>query len=206
MIWSTEREWQFANVDRLTDDSDEFIVELKTPRYFDPEYWGKAGTDQTPPGYLVQLGHQQATVREKHDFSYLAAFAAGSMELRIYIVPRNQRLIDRICELEEEFVVKYLNQNVSPPPDYTHERTSELIELLNKPIPEKTIELFGDAVGMVERYLAINAVTKELDTEKDGIRSRLIEMMTDATIGNVSNGAKVARGKQFRITPPKKGK
>lgn len=92
-----EHPWMLASLDRV---AGRRVVEIKTRRYPDDE-WGPAGTAEVPPHYLVQVQHQLAVTG--YDEADLAVLFAGS-DPRLYVIPRDDALIESLIELESEFM------------------------------------------------------------------------------------------------------
>lgn len=90
--------WMRTSLDRRVV-GESAILEIKTARYANDE-WGTPGTAEVPAHYLVQCQHEMAVVGAQT--CYLAVLFAGS-DPRLYVIPRDEPLIEALIELEAEF-------------------------------------------------------------------------------------------------------
>jgi putative phage-type endonuclease len=152
------------------------LLEIKTAR-FRGDGWGEPGTDQIPDHYAVQVQHQMAVTG--YPEADVAVLFSGS-DLKLYTVPRDQRLIDGLIELEQAFWKCVTTQ--TPPPDAAPVR----------------LQLRTDAITADQRITAIVAHIRELRARyadakkaKDESEEALRLVLADAT---------EVRGDGFRIT------
>lgn len=145
----------------------------------DTEKYGEAGTDQIPLTNLFQAQQQMAVMGlERCDFPVLI----DGRELRIYIVNRNDDLIQQIALAEAELSER-IRDGRPPEPNWEHSGT---IKVLNK--------LFGNEIGKVAQLTEIehskwierehwSRVEKEAKEQKDKITAEIMWALADAEVG-----------------------
>jgi putative phage-type endonuclease len=94
-----DHSWMLASLDRVVV-GERMVCEIKTARFANDE-WGESGTAEIPAHYLVQVQHQIAV--GGFEGAYVAVLFAGS-DPRLYVVPRDEALIEALIELEAEFM------------------------------------------------------------------------------------------------------
>ena len=113
-----------------------FHIEAKSTGLAD-EY-GDEGTDQVPERVLVQVHHAFAVVPSLQ-VCYVPVLMPGfkRLEFKMYEVPRNDELAERIGAACSEFMERFVRRDV-PPPDFAP--SLEILKRVRR-IPNKTIEL-----------------------------------------------------------------
>lgn len=93
--------WATANIDGVVTmpDGRRGLFEAKGPRWAG-DSWGPSGSDEFPVWYLVQCQHYLAVTGVEVCMG--AAFIGGA-DLRIYEIPRDDGMIERIMERERSF-------------------------------------------------------------------------------------------------------
>jgi len=177
-------EWMKATPDRIAVDR---LVELKTSRTHDQ--WGREGTDEIPEGYLLQVQHQMAVVGI--DLCDVAVLIGGS-DFRVYTVPANHALQERLIAIEEDFW-RRVEERRAPALDWNDPRTPKLVEALYRPIEGQEIDLDAHALSRLDRYEQLGIALRELQDERDEIRARVVESMGPASVGHLPDGRMVAR-------------
>lgn len=86
------------------------LVQIKTRSSW-AKGWGKPGTDQVPPHYVVQLMAEMACA-PRVEWAYLVAQRDSS--LLTYIVPRHAGLIELVENAVERFWTKYIETGELP--------------------------------------------------------------------------------------------
>lgn len=156
--------WMLASLDRYVY-GESALLEVKTARYAD-EQWGKAGTAEIPPHYLIQVQHQLAVTG--YDVAYVAVLFTGS-DPRPYEVPRDQQTIDLLTELEGEFWDCVQN---GTPPDALIRKQAPVI-----PLHDGEIEADATLALGIEGVHSLRAEIKErkaeLETAEEAVKTLL---------------------------------
>lgn len=184
-IRSDVRPWMLANVDRLAADR---IVELKWSG--SAEGFGEPGTDQVPEGYLIQTAHQMAVFEiGLADVAVLI----GRGPLRIYHLERNAALERRLVEIEGELWDR-IQRRDPPEPDWQHEDTPKLLNMLWRPKPGVEVEMADQAfVEMLDSYVADGLLEKAVKKQRAEMQARLIAGMGEASLARLPDGRSIKR-------------
>lgn len=105
---SPKREWQLATPDRLRV-ADERPVECKVA--YSSDGWGDNGTDVVPHEYVCQTQWQMDVLDA--DVCHLAAIVGRSF--RIFVIRRDEGLIEALREAAERFWKDYVLGGTQPP-------------------------------------------------------------------------------------------
>jgi putative phage-type endonuclease len=160
--------------------------------------WGPDGSDQIPDDYYVQVQHEMdCCSAELCDVPVLL----GGSSFRIYTVPFNPVLAEKIAEAQEKFW-DMVQRRVPPPIDYAHDCTRGYIDEL---FPSKrgvtvTVEADDLAVGWVAAYLKAKEAERETEARLCELRNRIIVRMGEGDRLALPNGTRVNR-KPFRVFP-----
>lgn len=183
------------------------VVELKAVFYGDrssdvTNKWGEEGTDEIPMNYMMQVQHQLAVLDA--EVADVACLYFG--RLRVYTVHRNDTLIERLIELEEETwdiiqEVKQgrttrLQQMIAEP---WYPERDKLLELIHQ--PEKGVSIGitdGDVLRTIAYYEDETRWIKEAETRKKQYKAKIIDAMGSASIAILPDGRKVRRGVAHR--------
>jgi putative phage-type endonuclease len=94
--------------DFLTPDK---LIEIKTTSFSNRSQWGEQGTDQIPPVYITQVQWYMGLVdREVCDTCVLI----GGNEYGVYVVKRNEKLIEILRQKATEFWEKHVLKGEPP--------------------------------------------------------------------------------------------
>jgi putative phage-type endonuclease len=178
--------WLYATPDRF-DAEHSFLVELKTART--REGWGEEGTDEVPVEYVLQATHQMLVL----DVSRvdIAALFGGS-EFAIYRVLRSEQLVGHLLAVLRE-MWRRVEERQPPEPDWTHPDVPRLLDLLNRPRPDVSVELGWDCLVLAQQYQDLGQTIKELERGRDEAKARVIDAMGDAEVGLLPDGRRVMR-------------
>ncbi len=99
---SREFPWMHANIDRVIvgDPRGVGVLEIKTAGQYSADDWGESGTNQIPEHYYAQVAHYLAVTG--YTWARLAVLIGGR-DFRVYDVPRDDEIIDRLIDLERDF-------------------------------------------------------------------------------------------------------
>lgn len=111
-VYHKKLPFMLCNLDRVVIGKRK-IVECKTSTAFLRQLWGDTGTDEVPIQYLLQVQHQLAC--SGYDEADLAALIDVD-DYRIYPMPRNEKVIEKIEEACTRFWEDNVLKDVAPPP------------------------------------------------------------------------------------------
>lgn len=108
---STEHEVMSANLDAITEDNEP--VEIKTVRWNAPDrdQWGDPYTDQVPDRVMLQVQHQMYCCEGQR--AYVVAMDQD-YNLTVYVIPRNETIIETIIARAMEFWAKHVEGGEAP--------------------------------------------------------------------------------------------
>lgn len=190
MIRSLERPWQTANIDRVRwqINLDGRVVEIKN--YGSSQGWGSEGTDDVPAHVFIQVQHQ-LDVHGSH-IADLAALLGGT-SFRVYEIRRDEQIIARMREIEEQFWEGCVLAQVAPPPDFAHASTADLMKRLNAPTSDDCIPLTQIEAEWAEQYKAIGEQMSDLKKQQESLRSQIEHAIGPYASASLPNGMIVRR-------------
>ena len=178
-----ERDWMRASPDRLHMDSRGHQVlgnvQIKTGSNYAHEWDG----DTPPEHVIVQVQHEMEVVG--CNTTHVIVLLNGR-DFRSFVVPRDDRLVDAIVHLEEDFWRRVVEHD--PPPVDGHESTSGALRIL-----------YGDVTAGAERLLDSEtaALVDELRHSKAllaGLKQSTVELENriKAALGDADTGIDAA--------------
>jgi putative phage-type endonuclease len=217
-IRSARHPFMAATLDRLR--ADTRVVELKTVGWRSAaalgDQLGDDGSDVVPLTWRIQVTHQMIVAGPEFEAEADVAALIGGQELRIFTVPFDRRVADRMIELEAEFW-GHVERRDPPPIDPT--RDGQSIRLL---YPEAVgqIDLDPAVDAMVQEWVRFKALCSEAKKEADKWRDQLMVEMGPFASGTLPDGRilcrKIVNRKQYSvaasshpelsIVTPRKGK
>lgn len=155
------------------------LLSIKAPRRGDA--WGKAGTDDVPPGYLLQLQweHTACSSQGVHltDDMRLAALVDG--DLRVYEIKADLELQAWLLEYAQQWWTRHVVGGVQPPLD----GSSEANRWLRSRFPRDTAPIrqatMAEDLGMLE-LRAVEADLARLEGEAETLKLALMQAIGDA--------------------------
>lgn len=176
-LFDKDRAWSMAQIDYLLDD--ETPLEIKTTfmnlKGDDGEkLWGKGcefnehgqivyEDDTIPPYYYVQC-QKQLYITGK-DFMYLACLISAEDGIRIYKIHKNEEIIAKIIEAEDDFIFNH----VIPRVPYVEKEIR----------PLETVDEHQSSCYATEEFITMLRELQQLQKEKNEIAKR-VECFTDA--------------------------
>lgn len=160
--------FMLCNLDRVVTGQRK-IVECKTSTAWLRHNWGIAGSDEAPIQYLLQVQHQLAcTGYEDADLAALIDID----DYRIYPMPRNDKVIDKIETACTHFWEHHVLKDI--PPEATTRGDLKLMYPKNN---GKFIEATQEVLNLVDMVHTIKADTKALETEKEMVEKDIIQFI-----------------------------
>ena len=188
------RPWQSATIDRLIEQPQPEIVEIKTAANHDG--WGEPGTDQIPIYYLAQVMHQLSVWTEcararvvvlwghHTTLSALAKIAqkgknvvnamadAITDDIAEYIVARDEKVIASLCDAEEKFWREWIESETIHEIDGEAETRRRLATIF--PQRNRDIIRGGDVEAIAMRRMAeLRAQSEKIEKEIGEIQNML---------------------------------
>lgn len=165
------------------------IVELKNVNLSQRAKWGEDGTDECPEMYLIQAQQQMACAET--DRCEIAALFGGS-ELRVYPIPRSEKAIQSLIDIETAFW-QYVETKTPPPADWSHASTPDLIIGLNRPQDGIEYSLPPDAMPLVDDYERLGKEHSAADKARKVVKARIVELAGAAAIIHLPDGRYIDR-------------
>lgn len=184
MYQHPDHPFMLGNVDRLILDKGGRglgILECKTASAFKLGEWED---DRVPDEYAIQLQHYMAVLGV--DYGYFAVLIGGQ-KFQYKLVERNDKIIDSLIEIENEFWNKHVVPGIPPLMDGSNASTDLLNQLYPVSQPATEIELDEEQAIMVQKLIDAKEVAKQAEEQV-----KLLENQLKATMGE--NEVAVFRG------------
>lgn len=146
-----EHKFMLGNVDRLILDKGGRglgILECKTASAYKLAEWED---DRVPDEYAIQLQHYMAVLGV--DYGYFAVLIGGQ-KFQYKLVERNDKIIDSIIQIEDEFWNKHVVLGIPPMIDGSEASTDLLNQLYPMSVPASEIILDNEQAGLVRCLVA----------------------------------------------------
>jgi putative phage-type endonuclease len=154
------------------------LISIKSPRRGDA--WGKEGTDDVPPGYLLQLQWEHAVCGSMMALTpdmRLVALVDG--DLRVYEAKADPEIQSWLLEYAQDWWTRHVVGGVQPPLD----GSSEANRWLRSRFPRDTAPIrpasMAEDLGMIE-LRAVEADLKRLEAEAMTLKLALMQAIGDA--------------------------
>jgi putative phage-type endonuclease len=147
------------------------ILECKTS--FSREKWGEPGTDEVPFNYLIQVQHQMAVTG--YDEADIAVLISGN-EFRYYTIQRDEDIIRRIVEAENEFWYEHVLSDL--PPEPSCRKDAQLLYAGNN---ELVIDADYEVADAVEQLSQLKSQSKENERNQEKLEDKITLFMKEAT-------------------------
>ena len=154
------------------------LISIKSPRRGDA--WGKDGTDDVPPGYLLQLQWEHAVCSTRMALTpdmRLVALVDG--DLRVYETKADLEIQAWLLEYAQAWWARHVVGGVQPPLD----GSSEANRWLRSRFPRDTSPIrpasMAEDMGMIE-LRAVESDLKRLEAEAMTLKLALMQSIGDA--------------------------
>lgn len=145
------------------------IVECKSSSGFMRSIWGESGTDEAPLHYLLQVQHQMAC--SGYEDADLAALIDID-DYRIYPMPRNEKIIQKIEDACEKFWTEHVLADVAPEP--TNRSDLKLMYPTNN---GKFIEATHEILSFIAERQVQKSLIKTKETEIELLDKEIIQFI-----------------------------
>lgn len=146
-----KHEFMLGNVDRLIMDKGGRgigILECKTASAYKADEWND---DKVPDEYAIQLQHYMAVLGV--DYGYFAVLIGGQ-KFQYKLVERNDKIIDSLIQIEDEFWNKHVVPGIPPMIDGSDASSDLLNQLYPVSSPATEVILDDKQAGLVQRLVA----------------------------------------------------
>lgn len=167
-----EHKFMLGNVDRLILDKGGRglgILECKTANAFKVGEWED---DRVPDEYSIQLQHYMAVLGV--NYGYFAVLIGGQ-KFQYKLVERNERIIDSLIQIEDEFWNKHVVPGVPPLIDGSQASTDLLSQLYPVSAPSSEIILDDKQAKLITQLVAAK---EEADTALEQVKRYENELKT----------------------------
>jgi putative phage-type endonuclease len=178
-----------ANIDRLRKDRPEIGVEIKSVGAFNKEDWGREGSDEIPERTLLQCAHYFMVCEELKEF-HVPRIVGGSA-YQMFTVPRNQRLVEALEQIEVTFYNEVMAGRL-PSPDWFHASTSDTIRRAFRKI-DGTITEMPELAHWTQSFEEARAARLELEKLETSLHCRIQFLMKNAEVALLPDGRKWVR-------------
>lgn len=191
--------WSFSQIDFLCNDNGKIIpleIKVSTVNYADEDgdkVWGKGSEfnchgellvedEQVPMEYYIQC--QKQMWLSKNDYMYLAVWLTFETKIRVFVIHRNEKVIQSIIETEKDFLFNHVI------PQIPYEEVD--ISLKNE-VEDNVNAVYADEefTQLYERYLQVNSIYNEAKKDNDTLSKKLKELMGDHDMVVNANGVKL---------------
>lgn len=166
--------FMMANIDREVV-GERAILECKTTNSFAKKDW-KDG--MVPPQYMVQIMHYLGVTG--YEKAYLAVLI-GNADFLVREIPRDEKMIQNIQQIEKNFWEKHIEKNVPPAPDGSDDFSRYLSGL--KILPSEDVLDMDGYEDTLEDLKSVLASKKSLEMEEKRLKQVLQLGLDGHTVG-----------------------
>lgn len=170
-----ERPWMLANIDRWVLGKNEGL-ECKNGGEYVKDQWAD---NKVPMDYILQGNWYMAVLGAER---WWFAVLLGGWDFQWRVIERDEKIIEGITKIAEEFWFNHVLAKV--PPAYSYQDTDILKERYPEHVPGRRVELPTD---IVKEHLRAKADEKEAKQRKDTYGNQLRGIMKDAELGYLND-------------------
>jgi putative phage-type endonuclease len=184
-IFHPDHGFMYAHVDRLVLAEDEnlaaegqrifaqTLLECKTASVFNRDEWGDPGSDQVPPGYLVQcVWYMAVTQCKRADLAVLL----GNQDFRIYQIHRDMELENLVLDHARQFWFDHVLSKTPPSPVCEE----DIRTLYPKEVAGHVVEADHQLLASLKSYKSTQTKIAELTDQSDTLRQDILKRMGEA--------------------------
>jgi putative phage-type endonuclease len=155
------------------------LLEAKTTTFFNARlYWGDDGTDDLPDPIVIQIQQQLAVTGREVGH---AATLVDGRKLHLHRVERNDRLINRMMELEAEFWQRVVDGN-PPEPQWGHKATPDLIKEMHNLETGETVILPAEIAAIWRRKAQASRIEARAKKRAEALRAQVAHAIGNAAV------------------------
>lgn len=164
-LYHPDYPWMLGHPDRMIHERNR-LLECKIARESRAsKEWGGAGSDEVPLAYIIQVNHYMSiTGRQCADLAVLI----GNSDFRIYVIQRDQLIIDSIIKECGKFYNNNVLTDIPPPPKDGWDAA-----WLWKTDNSKYRSPIGEERILCEKYDLLRATIKKSEKEKKEVGDKL---------------------------------
>jgi putative phage-type endonuclease len=178
LLRDPERPWLTGHPDGLVHDEeselDGALLEVKTVGQWAKREWN----GEPPAAYVAQVQHYlHLTGLDRA----LLAVLVGGQKLELTTIDRNQRAIDLLLLLEEQFY-GFLQRDELPPPDGSDSAREALNAYFAEATPGRAYRFDKDGMALYRELIARREQEKAVKVQRVAIENRIKALMGDAEV------------------------
>lgn len=186
--------WMYASPDGIVGGDESHGFEAKNVGPARAKDWGEQETDEVPDYVNIQCQHQAAVFGFER--VTVGALICGN-SFRLYTVPRNDRMIASLIQLEEVFWDRVGKRN-PPEPDWNHRSTPDLFAKMYGIDESQQITLPDGLEAIAQSYETFSTIEKRAKDYKEEMKAQLIQAMGPAALAWLPDGSAIVRKKISR--------
>ena len=151
------------------------LLEVKTAGHYSIRFWGEAGTDSIPDGYMCQV--QWYLMLLGLEYAELAALIGGQ-DYRVYKINRSENLIDTLKRAADRFWENHVDKKIAPSVDGT--KSSD--DYLKNSFPRSTGNIIDAPHAIKSDALLLHQIKnalKVLEAKEKHLENKLKEVIGD---------------------------
>lgn len=184
-----------ANIDRIREDRMDLACEMKNTGLYTQEEWGAAGSDEVPKRVILQCHHYFACAPQITMFDVVRC--VGGNTYAEYHVPRNEKLVRSLLDIELEFYDQVKVRGILPEPDWGHRTTKDVIKKAFSEV-KGTIANMPELDALTAELELITAERLELEKQEEAFKNRIMHKIGNNEIAVLSDGRKWRRAEVHR--------
>jgi len=141
---------------------------------------GEDGTDAVPVDWLMQCQQQMDVVGA--DSADVAAFVMG--KLRVFHIQRHDGLVEHIHQAAWDMQQRIAAKD-PPPVNVEHARALQTLHDAYPAVVDNAVTLDADLAADARRYIDLGPEIKELQTERDHAKARILAAMGESSLARI---------------------
>jgi putative phage-type endonuclease len=176
-VGDTERPWLTGHPDGIVYHDDEpgvWLLEVKTVGQWAKREWN----GEPPAAYVAQVQHYLHLTGLNRA---LLAVLVGGQKLELTTIERNQRAIDLLLMLEEQFY-GFLQRDELPPPDGSDSAREAINAYFAEGTPGRAYRFDKDGMSLYRELVTRREQEKAVKVQRVAIENRIKALMGDAEV------------------------
>lgn len=182
-LFTPEAPHRIAHIDRRVLNSKQGL-EVKARGYFASSDYGPSGTDQVKETDIIQCQHYMGVTGWG---IWHMAVLVGGQELRSYVIPRDQGLIDSLFAAEDQFWSCVLRETL-PAINYEHPSTRALLGRLYPGTNGATVQLPDRAIAIKAELDQLKQIQGAAKKRVSALENEIRDLLGESAVGLLPNG------------------